>query len=305
MIDNSFAVPQSARFDLGEMKEIQGIPNAMMMLIVKFVGISFFTRSFQVSLLLLMFLPCSIYSQQAIDTPMTSKKPHFINSGNALDSSKCKQRIYMPDTSEQALVKEFRDMMDNSETVMDAQVISMESKWNTSKDEMFPNGMKSIYTMVKFKVLHWIKGSLASDEIIFNIRGGTIGDTVVTVTQTPIFSLNERGIFFCQNKETNTFLISKGRITIFGSGKGRHGIIEVGVDQVDAEDYIEIVKQAVTDTTAYPKFVHSLKILEEEYRLRSLLWKNGAMPRAVADSVHRALKPRRVINSDTTKGGVK
>jgi len=68
MKDNPFTVQQSARFDLGEMKEIQGIPNAMMMLIVKFVGISFITRLFQVSLLLLMLLPCSIYSQQAIDT---------------------------------------------------------------------------------------------------------------------------------------------------------------------------------------------------------------------------------------------
>jgi len=250
-----------------------------------------FTISVYVGVFFLILIPLSTFSQQAVDT--NNRKFH----------------LYRPDTSEQALLKSFRDLMNNSETVIDAQVISMESKWGRFHYEAFPNGIRGMYTTVTFKVFHWIKGSIASDEVTFYYMGGKIGDTVEMVTHSPIFSLKQRAIFFFQNKEPNTYLVSKGRIPIFGSEIGappeRHGVISVGTYNVDAENYIDVVKQSVTDTTAYPKYIHRLKMAEEEYRLRSLKWKNGVMPPEVADSVHRAVRQKMKERFDSTKGGVR
>ena len=186
---------------------------------------------------MLLLLPCRIFSQQIIDTQAISKKPHIVN-----NSSNHKYHIYMPDTSEQALVKQFQDMMNNAETVMDAQVISMESKWGMFYDETFPKGNKEIYTVVTFKVHHWIKGTLQSDVVKFNIEGGNIGDTVTTVTHIPRFELNHRAIYFFKNKEQNTYLYYSRQINIWGAFNGRHCQVDVGVENVDAENYVNIFK---------------------------------------------------------------
>ena len=251
-----------------------------------------FTISVYVGVFFLILIPLSTFSQQAVDT--SNRKFH-----------------HRPDTSEQALVKQFRNMMNKSETVIDAQVISMESKWAMGHYDVFPNGEKSIYTAIKFKVFHWLKGS-GGNEITFYQEGGKIGDTVVTVTHSAIFSLRQRAIFFFQNKvpnSPNTFLLSTGRIQIFGSEIGappeRHGVISVGTYNVDAENYVDIVKQSVTDSTAYPKYIHSLKIAEQESRTNHLKWKNGVMPPEVADSVHRAVRQKMKERFDSTKGGIK
>jgi hypothetical protein len=48
-----------------------------------------------------------------------------------------------------------------------------------------------------------------------------------------------------------------------------------------------------------------LKAADEERRIRDLKWKDGVMPRDVADSVHRAIRQEMLGKNDTTKGGVK
>ena len=246
-----------------------------------------FSISAHVGIFFLLFIPTSTFSQQDSDT--SNRKPHVIRQ----------------DTSEEALVKQFRNMMDNSETVMDAQVISMESKWGLDKDWAFPNGRREIYTVITFKVFHWIKGSLSGDEIRFYNGGGKIGDTEMVVTPTRIYNLKERAIFFLANKDSNTYLLDRGRMEIFGSENGSRGLIFLGTFKVDPEHYISLVKKSVTDTTAYPKYVHMLKAADEERRIRDLKWKDGVMPRDVADSVHRAIRQEMLGKNDTTKGGVK
>ena len=86
-------------------------------------------RNHLLSLTLLVFIPCSAFSQQPVN------------------NSNGKNQIYMPDTSEVVLVKSFRNKMDNSETVMDAQVISKVSKWRIFKDDQyFDNRREHLYS---------------------------------------------------------------------------------------------------------------------------------------------------------------
>lgn len=240
--------------------------------------------------LLLLFLtlfilfPCRAYSQQ------------LVNGSNG------KNQTFIQDTSEEVLVKSFRNKMDNSETVMDAQVISMESKWRNFKNDLYFGNRREIYTVITFKVFHWIKGSMRGNEVTFYVPGGKIGDNVVMVSIAPIYNLNLRAIFFLGNKEPNTYILDEGRVPIFGGENGRRGGINVGTWQVDPGNYIKIVKQAVTDTTAYPKYIHMLKMADEE-RLR---WKNGLWNSDSVHLHHRAmLEQMRRAHADTTKGGVK
>jgi len=243
---------------------------------------------------LLILIPHSAFSQQAKDEQGTATKT------NTMSNSNGKYRIYMADTSEQGLVKQFRDKIDNSETVMDAQVVSKESKWQFFKNDPYFGNRRSIYTVITFKVFHWIKGSIQGDEVTFYLPGGTIGDTSVAVSPSPIYSLDERAFFFLRNKEANTYLIDEDRIPIFGWKNGRHGEVDVGNWQIDSEDYLKVIKQYLSDTTTYQKYIHRMKMAEQERRK----WEKGLMN---ADSVHRAIwqmhKPN--VNNDTTKGGAK
>jgi hypothetical protein len=92
---------------------------------------------------------------------------------------------------------------------------------------------------------------------------------------------------------------------IFGSKHGGHRGLIFGTYRVDTEDYIPVIKQYVTNTMAYSKYIHMLKMADEENRLGNLKWKNGVMRRAVADSVLRAASQKMLVKSDITQGHVK
>jgi hypothetical protein len=246
--------------------------------------------------LVLLLLPCGAFAQQinSAQAPATNQ--------NILNGGKSKYHIYMEDTTEHGLITHFRGMMNNSQTVMDAQVISRKSQWGFFKDDLFPNGRREIYTAITFRVFHWIKGSVRGDEVTFYQAGGKIGDTIETTFPEHVYSLNERAIFFLGNKKPNTYLLDRGRMEIFGAENGRHGELFVGTWTIDPEDYIKVMKQSLTDTTAYAKYMHTLKLSDEAYRLRKLKYGNRLMP---ADSVDRAARKMKSADRDTTKGGVK
>jgi hypothetical protein len=151
------------------------------------------------------------------------------------------------DKNTQGIVKEYRDMMNNSETIMYAQVISKESKWHIIKNDNFPNGHREIYTLATFKVFQWIKGSIWGDEVAFYLEGGQIGDTVHYALHSTGCWLGERAVFFLRNTKPNTYLINNGRYEVFDAGNERHGVVNVGGYQMDAEDYVKLIKQSVTD----------------------------------------------------------
>lgn len=241
-------------------------------------------------IILFILVPCSTFSQQAKVTQGTATKPNMPNSSNS------EYNLYAPDTSEQGMVASFRKMMDESETILDAQVISKKSYIDSS------SGRYHIYTAIKFKVFDAIKGDFKGSEFTYNQSGGAINGKSEWFSPQVTYSLNERSIFFFKNKNVDKYLILVGRYQIFGAGNGNHGEIDLGTWQMDPEVYTKVMKQSLTDTTAYPKFIHMLKKGDERSRSIRLKYPNGIVP---GDSVDRAIRQMKRVNSDTTKEGAR
>ena len=110
-----------------------------------------------------------------------------------------------------------------------------------------------------------------------------------------------KGLFISLGTKNPILIINNGRIHIFAWQFGKEGWVMVGKYHVGMGQYMEIIKQTATDSTAYAKFIHGIKDNEEYNRLRDLKYPNGLMPTDSIDAVIR----RRKINKDTTKGGVK
>jgi hypothetical protein len=189
-----------------------------------------------------------------------------------LGNSNDKYPVYIPDTSEQGMVKQFNNVMEHSETVIAAQEVSREPKRHVVKDELFPNGHREIYTEITFKVFQWIKGSIRSDSVIFYQNGGKIGDTEEVVTsygpRGPVlsrppskyfFQKTHGSILFLGNKDQNTNMIKWAEMPIYDWADAKHGVVFVGSQKVNLDDYVAILKQSVSDTTIYPKYIHMLK----------------------------------------------
>ncbi|MGD0591289.1 MAG: hypothetical protein ABSA44_10900 [Bacteroidota bacterium] len=228
-----------------------------------FLLASMMTRSVQVSMLILIFLSHVAISQKI-------------------------------DTSEQAMVNNFQKLMRNSETIVDAQVISKESKWDSI------NGSKFICTLIKLKVFQTIKGTIENNEFTFKQPGGTGANTTYMVGAPAIYSLNERAIFFFSKKDINAYLQEESRVQIW-----RGGTVLIGNYRIDTNEYINTVKQTVADTTVFPKYLHRLKMSEEEYKTRSLRSKNNQMTKkGIIDTVKQENHSKQG-NSNTTEEGVK
>jgi hypothetical protein len=189
-----------------------------------------------------------------------------------------KYYVDKPDTMEQGLINQFRKRLDNAETVIDAQVVSMESKWDNSKEGLFQDGSRLMITTITFKINQWIKGTMEGDEVKFYTYGGKIGDTVQEISHSAGYTLNERLIFFLGNKEQNTKIIDKGRVKIFGTKNGKPGNVILGYYSIASERYIDLLKKSVKDTTVIYNYIHRLKMAEEEIRLAKQKYKNGALP---------------------------
>jgi hypothetical protein len=184
------------------------LPNATTRPTIKLLSLSMLKCLAQMSMLVLMLLPCRIYSQQG-------KTP-------------------------QELTKSYKELLNNSEIIVDAQVVSKESQWT--------KGHEYIHTLIKFKVIQTIKGVVEDNEITFDQPGGRVGDTVTDVSSSKSYSLNERAIYYFKNKNLNTYLVESGRHVI------NHGLVNIGSQRVDADLYKKVLKQSVTDTSILSKF---------------------------------------------------
>jgi hypothetical protein len=222
-----------------------------------FAPTSISTCLVQVSMLILLLLPCVVVSQNI-------------------------------DTSEQGMNKWFQERMCKSDIIVDAQVISKESKWDSSK------GGRGIYTTIKFKVFQTIKGAVENNEITFDQLGGMVGNQKRWLSNSMEYNLNRRKIYFFTKKFAEV-----DREEIAG------GAASVGHFRVSAKDYINTIKRSVTDTTAFQKYYHGFKQGEEDYRTGALKVMKGPWPKAIRkDSVNQEYEIRK-SNSDTTRGGLK
>ncbi len=257
-------------------------------------------------MLLFIFIFINAFPQQAINNKSSNLR------SNNPQSIRNRPHFYMPDTSEQGLIKDFRNKIDNSEIVIDAEVVSMVSKWDYSKNGLFPDGSRKIYTIITFRVYNWIKGPIKDNEITFYNPGGKIGNNSVYVTHIPYFYINERAIFFFGNKEPNTYVIDNGSIPIFGAENGKHGELFIGSHRLNAETYVKIIKKSVSDSTLYPYYIHLLKTGRKRFSSGMLRYKNKQLhPDSI--SIHQEVmqkwwkkhEQKMKVIQDSLKGGVK
>jgi|GEM_PF-4226681 len=136
--------------------------------------------------------------------------------------------------------------------------------------------------------------------------GGKISKIDQWVSIAPFFQVNERAIYFLKNKEPNTYIIdekSLREIPIFGTRNGGHGTVFVESWSIDAQHYVKLLKQSVADTTAYYRFIHEMKMSEEQQRLARLKYKDGLMLRDSVMKAHRLMW--KIEHDSAKKGGVK
>jgi len=78
-------------------------------------------------------------------------------------------------------------LVERSDTVVAGEVLDMRSAWTVDRSEIF--------TTVTLRPDRRFKGGGRS-LIRFRIPGGTVGDTRLTVTHSPIFAIGERALVF-------------------------------------------------------------------------------------------------------------
>jgi hypothetical protein len=149
-------------------------------------------------------------------------------------------------------IKDIQDLLNKSDIVVDAQVVSKESKWTEDK--------RSMVTTVGMKVLQMVKGKIKSNEIMLKIPGGKIGDITVTVhPSSEGFDIQERAIVFIKKyPNEHSEVLSKHPI----DGEN----IYISNQRVNVGQYINVLKHSLTDVSALPKFIDEVK-KEAEARL--------------------------------------
>lgn len=213
----------------------------------------------------MLVFPCLVFPQQ---------KKNVVGQAQRSTSKKSitsKTYVSVADTSENGLVDKVMRMMDYSGTVIRGELISKKSHWRVLKNPFYPRGDSEIYTIYTFKVARWIKGSMQGNEVSYWQWGGKIGDTKEIVTPVTHYDLNLKGFFFFGNKKPNTQWIERGVIQTFGAVHGRSGQVFIGEYRVNPDFYSEVLRQTVTDSTAYRRFIRGLK---RHQIYGPLLWPN-------------------------------
>jgi hypothetical protein len=132
-----------------------------------------------------------------------------------------------------------------------------------------------IYTLTKLKVLDQIKGNLGSDEYSFDQRGGRIGNSGTWVSSSVAIPSSGDVILFLQNKPQ---MEGNPLWPISAWGDGSEGKIPIKADQlVDAQRFVDVLKKALTDSTAIPAFYEDIR-KEEEAKIES---SKHAYPKAI------------------------
>ena len=198
-------------------------------------------------------------------------------------------------TNEQEMNTRFQRRMHLSETIVDAQVISIESRYLDSSDArsalMMRIGRRAIYTTIKFKVYQTIKGQVQNNEFAIDQEGGQIGNIIQSTTGESKYKLNDRAIWFLRKDEN-------GRMVIVASVKIHRfsglGAIQMKDCLVGVDSFINIIQQSIADTTAFRKYYLNREI--ENNNLRTTIAKK---------KLENGVKQDTQRNDTTSNGSVK
>lgn len=188
------------------------------------------------------------------------------------------------DTSEEGMNKNFQKLMRNSETIVDAQVITKEYKWDSSQ------AIKTPYTIIKLKVFQTIKGTVDNSELTFKQLGNEYSNvTYKSGYFHSVYNLNERSIHFFRESTSTEYLNEAGRYQI-----GRNGKVFMGYNRVDANEFLDIIKKSVSDTTEFRKYYHRCQAAQANLQMPQ----RKILQNSAGDSVMQK-------NSNLNDGGVK
>ncbi|MGD0591291.1 MAG: hypothetical protein ABSA44_10910 [Bacteroidota bacterium] len=206
------------------------------------------------------------------------------------------------DTSEESMIKHFQRLISNSETIVDAQVISKESWLLDSSDARNYGwrhiGRRGFYTTIKFKVFQTIKGNVENNEFTFDQEGGKIGATSQVSTNQIDYKLNERAIYFFGKKDKYGELW--GVMYEIYKPERVGGGVRVGDYILGANGFINALKQSVTDTEAFRKYYHNAKNEEENFHESMAKW----LRKGLKDTVKQK-NPRILKDNNINDGGMK
>ena len=104
-------------------------------------------------------------------------------------------------------------LVERSDTIVAGEVLDMRSSWSTDRHEIF--------TTVTLRPDRRFKGGEGS-LVRFRIPRGTVGDTRLTVTHSPVFAVGERALVFLAGES--------GRLPRVVSGEAGKRHLRTGVD---------------------------------------------------------------------------
>ena len=105
------------------------------------------------------------------------------------------------------------NLVERSDTIVAGEVLDMRSSWSTDRREIF--------TTVTLRPDRRFKGSGRS-LVRFRIPGGTVGDTRLTVTHSPVFAVGEHALVFLSGES--------GRLPRVVAGEAGKRHIRAGAD---------------------------------------------------------------------------
>ena len=105
------------------------------------------------------------------------------------------------------------DLVERSDTIVAGEVLDMRSSWSADRREIF--------TTVTLRPDRRFKGG-ARSLVRFRIPGGTVGDTRLVVTHSPVFAVGENALVFLTGES--------GRLPQVVGGEAGKRHVRVGVD---------------------------------------------------------------------------
>ena len=105
------------------------------------------------------------------------------------------------------------NLVERSDTIVAGEVLDMRSSWSTDRREIF--------TTVTLRADRRLKGGERS-LVRFRIPGGTVGDTRLTVTHSPVFAVGEHALVFLSGES--------GRLPRVVAGEAGKRHIRTGAD---------------------------------------------------------------------------
>ncbi len=178
-------------------------------------------------------------------------------------------------------LKNFPQLLLKSDLIMKAKVVNQEAKWVND------NRGKHIYTYATFQILEILKGYSPSNQVIFEISGGKIGDTSEVVSNS--FSVKDGQEMILFSSKDNNISLSKilSKVNIIDEK------VYLKNKYVPAENLITYLSDVIKNKIEPPQ-----NLADAEIKIDELKFKNNSAPIGGVDSLQVIKKKNYVTTLD-------